>query len=394
MPKRWLDLLERGLLILLAGFLFLPNALPTLALAALAVIRLFRSHSEVNRFRSWWLLTPAILILIAWLLHGMSSTGTNELSLWGIWLLSILYWFTSPFKQTFFSGFIGWSLLQSIWVGWTIFTNLPIPLDGFAQTMRDLIGTVHGVHPTYMSAAWLWAAILAFRSNAFGQWARIGTGTILLLMGMLAGGKMAFIAAMLVGLLMILTQLTGSRRMVLASALVITAMIMLLLNPGISTRMEEISNVDLSYSTEGNISSTELRIGVWKCASEVFSEHWIKGVGVGNVRPHLESCFKAYERSEFFETEFNSHNQYLHFGLTGGVLSMIAFLAFFVFLFAKAWSRKDIWLGAFLIYFCLLMLTENYFSRQSGMLLWSLHLLPFLFAHKGSSPSAATSSSM
>jgi len=116
----------------------------------------------------------------------------------------------------------------------------------------------------------------------------------------------------------------------------------------------------------------------------------LMGVGTGNTRAALDACYERYGQVEFFETEFNSHNQYLHFMLTGGVFSALLFLTFFIWLFIQAIRRKQSTLIAFLLYAGLLLMTENYFSRQSGMMFMAFVMMYLYFDQQSPEGSAAS----
>ena len=152
-----------------------------------------------------------------------------------------------------------------------------------------------------------------------------------------------------------------------------------LFNPLISQRFDELASLSADYTEGQLLTSTQLRLGIWKCSWFSVLDHWLLGVGTGNTREVLEACYRDYQQVEFFDTEFNTHNQYMHFWLTGGVFGFLAFILFFGLIMSKTWKNKNYDLLYFCLFVGLIFLTENYFSRQFGMMFTSFFLFSFYY---------------
>jgi O-antigen ligase len=189
---------------------------------------------------------------------------------------------------------------------------------------------------------------------------------------------MPFIALLATGLVI----LAFHKRISLTWKLGITGILLLVvsalaLSPSMHSRFQEISDLKVSFEEGDLLSSTDLRVGVWRCDLTVIKDHFWSGVGAGNTRDVLEACYEGYSQVEFFEGEYNSHNQFAHFWLTGGVFSFIAFILYVLWLFRISWIHQNFPLFCFLIFFSLIIFTENYFSRQFGMMFWSFFVAIF-----------------
>ena len=392
MPTRWLDQLEIALIYAMAGFLFWPNAVSSISMIGLIVLTLVRKRKAfLPSLKELILLLPAVLILVGWAVHGFTSAGEMEVQLWATWLGALLYFRTGEQRRHFPTALALNSLAQAVVVLSVFVLSDHATADNFSQFMRDQLGDIFGVHPTYVSAVWLWSGIWIVLERSWPvRYRQLTVGT-LVIMAVLFGGKMPFIGFVAVIGWMILQQVKGTwKRLGMAGMLVVFMAGNIMLNPGLKARFGELVTLNLDYQEGQWLNSTELRIGIWKCGIDIASEHWLMGVGTGNTRAALDACYERYGQVEFFETEFNSHNQYLHFMLTGGVFSALLFLTFFIWLFIQAIRRKQSTLIAFLLYAGLLLMTENYFSRQSGMMFMAFVLMYLYFDQQSPEGSAAS----
>ena len=67
---------------------------------------------------------------------------------------------------------------------------------------------------------------------------------------------------------------------------------------------------------------------------------------------------------------YNSHNQYLSYGLHSGFLGVFV-LCLALFFGLKKSLKQDSFLFTVFLYFCIVFLTENVLERQSGLLLFT-----------------------
>lgn len=149
------------------------------------------------------------------------------------------------------------------------------------------------------------------------------------------------------------------------------------ISPVMRERLSELNTLSLRYEEGQLLTSTQVRTGIWNCAFSVIRNHWTTGVGTGHTRAALENCYHTYEQAEFFEGEFNTHNEWLHFWLSSGILGGLLFTAYCLWLLASGLQSGNRMLVFFLLYFFLIALTENYLSRQAGMMLFSFFVLSY-----------------
>jgi len=112
------------------------------------------------------------------------------------------------------------------------------------------------------------------------------------------------------------------------------------------------------------------------CSAKILKNNFLLGVGVENSNMLVNNCV----REVFIHNPkviYNSHNQYLSYGLHSGVLGIL--LLGFVLYFALYNSFFDNHLiFAIIIYFAIIFFTENVLERQSGLLLFAflINIIP------------------
>jgi len=367
------DRIEQALVVALAGFALWPNNICSALLIALVAIRIWRMKSAtLPALKELWLLTPALLILISWAAYGFATDGLREVRLWPIWIAALVYFKSSPYSQLFKRAFIVFSLIQAALILAFLALSTPFYSLGFEHRVREAIGLQFHQHPTFIGAALCWAAVLLWINLSIGTLKKLALSALLLFVAALCGGKMPIIAAFVAATYLIFSRYTEKLKHQFAMAAAAFGVLLALLStPVLRERVLEVFELDTHFESGDMLSSTQVRMGVWQCTHQLISEHWLWGVGVGNTRPALDACFANYEQSEFFEGEFNTHNQYAHLWLSGGLFSFLSFMAFCIWIIIHNLKTKNTNTVVFLLFFFAILLTENYLSRQFGMMLWS-----------------------
>jgi O-antigen ligase len=160
--------------------------------------------------------------------------------------------------------------------------------------------------------------------------------------------------------------------------------------PKTVNRFKELTFTQFNYQSEGKEShynmeltadqwnGANFRLAAWPCGWQLFKEHPIIGVGLGDKRDEL---FRVYEQRKFhfaLATRKNVHNNYLDVLYSLGIIGFILFFTGWIALplFSTVKKRDGL---AFLIILtiALAMITEIYFDRSIGAMLAGL-LIPFL----------------
>lgn len=126
----------------------------------------------------------------------------------------------------------------------------------------------------------------------------------------------------------------------------------------------------------------EPRYYIWNCSYSVLTENkaYLMGLGFDSLNKQLETCysnstdFMNKEQQDYFvRSKFNTHNQFLNFMLSTGILSLLLFIFFFISWFKMGHRNYYVSILFFVIFlFCL---AENILSRQMGVELFALTLV-------------------
>jgi len=114
----------------------------------------------------------------------------------------------------------------------------------------------------------------------------------------------------------------------------------------------------------------DLRNDIWKCGWDVSKTNLLMGIGVGDQEYNLLECYEnnsgdIYKKA--FEYKLNSHNQYLSFMISGGLLCLIAFLYLLFNNLKIAVKNNDLLFLAFLVLITVNFLFENILDRVYGV---------------------------
>lgn len=191
----------------------------------------------------------------------------------------------------------------------------------------------------------------------------------------------------------------------LLTGMIVTVLLVFLLFPKTFNRFKELGFTGYRYDntaqeshyggvlTEEQWNGANFRIAAWKCGWELFIQHPVTGVGIGDKTSKLN---KLYQEKKFWfaiDTGKNVHNNYLDILYSTGITGLLLFLAgWFILPFYFFAKQKDYLAMLISITFACAMITEVYFDRSLGAILFGL-FIPFLLSGsrgKHTSPVIAT----
>ena len=166
--------------------------------------------------------------------------------------------------------------------------------------------------------------------------------------------------------------------------------------PKTINRFKELAFTQFNYQSEApeshyasDLSANQwnganFRLAAWQCGWQLFKEHPLTGVGLGDKKDEL---FNVYEQKQFhfaIETNKNVHNNYLDILYSLGIIGLLVFLAgWVIFPAIQFFSNNDNLALLILATFALAMVTENYFDRSLGAMLFGF-FISFLVSQKSS----------
>lgn len=132
-----------------------------------------------------------------------------------------------------------------------------------------------------------------------------------------------------------------------------------------------------------NLSQWEPRVAIWNCAAKLIEEDneftYLLGFNsFQKTKDKLTNCYDETivdksKRDWFVFKKYNSHNQFLDFLLSSGVIVLFLFIVLFVHLFVKNKANRIKF--SLVIAVFMLTLAENYFHRQIGGYLFGFILI-------------------
>ncbi len=150
----------------------------------------------------------------------------------------------------------------------------------------------------------------------------------------------------------------------------------LFLFPDTSQRIHDLFQVERISAA---IESEEIRATIYKCGNKKFQEAGLTGFGIGDGKNELLDCYQEYNPT-LAATSYNSHNQYISLILNAGFLGLLIFLAFIFYNINRSLKSGEFITVAIIVFYCIVMFSENILERQNGVLYFSLfiNLLYFL----------------
>jgi len=149
-------------------------------------------------------------------------------------------------------------------------------------------------------------------------------------------------------------------------------------------RFKAISNTEYNYENtnpinhHNNAPKTEnwnglnIRFAIWTCALEKWKERPLIGFGSGDVQQALRDQYTANKFHKGLDENYNTHNQYLDFGLSFGLIGLIVLLSILILPGIHAFKTENYLYIAFVLLFATSMLTENMLNRNMGIVFYSL----------------------
>ncbi len=123
------------------------------------------------------------------------------------------------------------------------------------------------------------------------------------------------------------------------------------------------------------------RIVLWRTALKLFVKHPIFGVGTGDVRDAFQEEF-VREKSSFVNSHLRSHNQYLSFAVTLGIVGLVVFIFSLIYPATKLnmWSYSPYFYLFVII--TLSMFWEDTIESQVGVSIYAFFSSIYLFTRK------------
>ncbi len=186
------------------------------------------------------------------------------------------------------------------------------------------------------------------------------------------GSKIALIALLI---LLLLKQFYGNNKrrqlLITGGILIVFAGVFFLLKGNTSqpVNLKEAEEDEIGFIE--NPTNWELRSVILKCTQYIALEEGftLAGIGFKTTEERLVSCYgsllkNSENREVLISKKYNTHNQFLDFYLSAGLIGVLLFVIFLGQVFFQ--NRKNYFPTAFLFTLVMYFLVENVFHRQIG----------------------------
>jgi hypothetical protein len=135
------------------------------------------------------------------------------------------------------------------------------------------------------------------------------------------------------------------------------------------------------YKRGGNISGHSItqRFEFWRAAIAIIKQHWLIGVGTGDVRKAFDAQYITMHTTLDPKFRLRSHNQYLEIGVASGIIGIIWLLFSAIYPAVKTLKIYTYAYFVFWLIFMLSMFSEDTLETQAGATFYALFNSLFLF---------------
>lgn len=393
------NVFQLSLFILCSFPLFISLQYRALAAIVFIVLQIALVFWQFNRsIRGIWFLLMQlipVLFLIASLLYssnpnlGLKKLETNTMLL----LIPIVLYlnrahFTTTTQNKVIAFFIGVSSLVSMRVIFKMLASGKLfevmQLTGGYYFIRTSLEQLSGFHPTYFSLilAIAFLGLINWCIRGFSSpiyWLLSAVSALLLSVGLvLAMSKMVLGSFLVIVCILIAKQLNSQKLKWISVAFVLLGAVSLITIKPVQDRSLEF--VDAIFNTNLNQENPDsMRKGVYRATFDVIAEYPFFGTGISDIQQELNNAYKNRGYTMALERSFNTHNNYLNWWATTGVIPAFIFLMIQLVHFGIAIANKN-WLHfSVALLMSLSMLTENLLMRQDGVFIYAFFSTFFVY---------------
>lgn len=392
MAAKWAGIVNRNLFFALCAFPLLPLHWISMVVIALLLSGMFqlRKNSPVQfdqRF-FWVMLSPVVVFVLFLPFTNNSEQALRSISVKLVLVaLGLLYAFVGlrATKGDAEKGFVVLALASVALIAWTWIQMLvlgfthPVGFQGadFTYSYRVSLEEYSGLHPTYYCAivymvAFIQAYQWVYKQGKLNRWIQLLLVVVCTLAGLMAASRATMVAFGIIMVIMLVGYLRSHPLRWWYAGALVAVMIGLLFVPPIQNRLLEVNSANLQAPSGNNDNGTNVRAGIFSCNASLIQEHWLLGVGPGDVQSALNECLSKFETHVYQIHDYNTHNEYVNYWLTCGIVGLLLFvgvLGYSIWMGIKHHNPLHIY---FIVFMGICFLTENYLDRQAGVTFFAL----------------------
>lgn len=206
---------------------------------------------------------------------------------------------------------------------------------------------------------------------------------LLLFAGIIQLGSKAVLAAILLGINIVVPYFLIARSKRL-SYILVTATLSVFVVAGALTasslRERYLTDLKSDLSSVKLDEMTDPRLVRWEAAMQLGAKSPVIGYGAGSELSILREQFFKQKLYSSFLHRLNAHNQYISFFLTSGIIGLLVYLGTLVFGFGMAFRQKDMLFFIFMLLVAVVSLSESLLNAEKGVYFYSLFFSFFIFS--------------
>jgi len=336
---------------------------------------------------------------------GMIYTNNTKAGIATLKTQSAIFFFPLVFGTT---SILTRSIIEKITTHFLIATSIAslaglafgfyhyIQTENIEQLTGPHILPFHALRPVYMGWFCLLAMIIAFQkleSNSIKTKGLIYACIVLItLMIFLLSIRLVIVCWFVVALYFFIRTV---QKLILKIMLIIASVLILIISglgiPSVKRQWNELFDLsakttiilDQDSSLGRSWGGKALRVAIWKCGADILKDHFLIGVGTGDVQDSLQ---QAYENRKFYfasrYNRYNAHNEYLQITLANGLpglLILLSCIAYPLFQYRKKFSGNTYQL--FLLLFIFAAVSESLLEVNKGIIWYSFFNSIFAFGY-------------
>ncbi|WP_299675365.1 O-antigen ligase family protein [uncultured Dokdonia sp.] len=272
------------------------------------------------------------------------------------------------------TGVFLFNVISFIWFFSTQY-SFPEMMEHFGTVLRVKTGK-YSIHPIYLSMHCSIAILFSFYilkelQSKIKIAVVLGMDITLVLFLLLYAKKGPLIALIIVFSLFVVFQ----RKQKLLKPYLLAVITLIVLTIAIpKTRDRFVELLKIEHLDKGEVTSTNIRYTIYDTAQRLILESPLLGYGIGDYNDALQEKYTQDGNTFLAERKYNAHNQYFSLLLIGGVICLVVFLCFTGINLIYAIRFNNQLLILLLIFYAIVMFTENILEREAGIIFFAFFL--------------------
>lgn len=238
------------------------------------------------------------------------------------------------------------------------------------------------IHPTYYSSMVIVCTAFSFKKvlekKAYFELIYVAAFLLITFL-LLSKINILFLLALLICMPLTLRHFNLKQKVMVTVSFLLLGSILAFSIPGVKNRFVEMYNSYNNPPKGLSYDSTNVRLSITKCSIELAKEHYLFGVGFGELQERLDECYTTNYDSDFFVTiKYMTHNYFLYILISAGIFALLFFLFYCYKVFRMVLKVDQFLLYVMTLNILIICFTEDFFYRHYGIFFFHLILMTFV----------------